>query len=129
MVNSEIIAQFNRFWRLYKVDETRFPHRRAATLLLWNEKHPQDREAMLKEVEANGGPKGKNPYFYVQEFAELEPENLNGSGRYDALVKTTPLVSAFYKGSFGIYTLDDALRHNLDIRYGMNFKYNPSHAE
>ena len=74
----EIIEQFNRFWRNYRVDETLFPRRRAATLKLWIDKHPAAREAMLAEVEANGGPKGKTPYFYVQEFAEPEPTNYNG---------------------------------------------------
>ena len=73
MFDTEIIEQFNTFWRNYRVDETRFPRRRAATLRLWIEKHPLAREAMLAEVEAYGGPKGKNPYFYVQEFAEPEP--------------------------------------------------------
>jgi len=81
----EIIEQFNRFWRLYKVDETLFPRRRAATLKLWIDKHPLAREAMLKEVEENGGPKGKNPYFYVQEFAEPEPQWLTGQGQEKAL--------------------------------------------
>ena len=81
----EIIEQFNRFWRLFKVDETLFPRRRAATLKLWIDKHPLAREAMLKEVEANGGPKVKNPYFYVQEFPDPEPQWLTGQGQEKAL--------------------------------------------
>ena len=81
----EIIEQFNRFWQNYRVDEGRFPHRRAATLRLWIDKHPLAREAMLKEVEENGGPKGKNPYFYVQEFPDPEPQWLTGQGQEKAL--------------------------------------------
>lgn len=84
-MDHEIIEQFNRFWQYYQVDEGRFPHRRAATLKLWIDKHPLAREAMLKEVEENGGPKGKNPYFYVQEFAEPEPQWLTGQGQEKAL--------------------------------------------
>ena len=85
MFDTEIIEQFNAFWQNYKVDETRFPRRRAATLRLWIDKHPLAREAMLAEVEANGGPKGKNPYFYVQEFAEPKPQWLTGREQEKAL--------------------------------------------
>lgn len=85
MVTTEIIEQFNRFWRLYKVDETRFPRRRAATFKLWMDKDPAARAAMMAEVEANGGPKGKNPYFYVQEFGNPEPQWLTGKEQEQAL--------------------------------------------
>ena len=115
----EIIEQFNRFWRNYRVDETLFPRRRAATLKLWIDKHPLAREAMLAEVEANGGPKGKNPYFYVQEFAEPEPTNYNGR----RLKPGVTYVIAKYKGSYGTYTLAEAEQFGMEIKYGMNFDY------
>ena len=108
----EIIEQFNRFWRLYKVDETLFPRRRAATLKLWIDKHPLAREAMLAEVEANGGPKGKNPYFYVQEFAEPEPTNYNGH----RLKPGVTYVIAKYKGAYGTYTLEEAKEFRMEIK-------------
>ena len=60
---------------------------------------------MFTEVEANGGPKGKNPYFYVQEFAEPEPTNYNGR----RLKTGVTYVIAKYKGSYGTYTLADAV--------------------
>lgn len=115
----EIIEQFNRFWRLYKVDETLFPRRRAATLKLWIDKHPLARESMLAEVEANGGPKGKNPYFYVQEFAEPEPTNYNGR----RLKPGVTYVIAKYKSTYGTYTLAEAEQFGMEIKYGMNFDY------
>ena len=114
----EIIEQFNRFWRLYKVDETLFPRRRAATLKLWIDKHPLAREAMLKEVEANGGPKGKNPYFYVQEFAEPEPTNYNGR----SLKPGVAYVIAKYKGAFGTYILEEAKEFGMERKDGTIFK-------
>lgn len=85
MITTEITEQFNRFWRLYKVDETRFPRRRAATFKLWLDKDPAARAAMMAEVEANGGPKGKNPYFYVQEFGTSDPQWLTGQEQEKAL--------------------------------------------
>lgn len=55
-----------------------------------------------------------------------QPENLNMTSKFDTLVKTVPLVSAAYNGTFGIYTLAEAEQFGMDIRYGMNFKYVPS---
>lgn len=115
----EIIEQFNRFWRNYRVDETLFPRRRAATLKLWIDKHPLARKAMLKEVEENGGPKGKNPYFYVQEFPDPEPTNYNGR----RLKPGVTYVIAKYKGAYGTYTLAEAEQFGMEIKYGMNFDY------
>ena len=54
-----------------------------------------------------------------------EPTNLNGNSRIDTLIKTVPLVSAIYNGRPGIYTLEEAKEYGMDIKYGMNFKYQP----
>ena len=121
----EIIEQFNRFWRNYRVDETLFPRRRAATLKLWIDKHPLARELMLAEVEANGGPKGKNPYFYVQEFHDPEPTNYNGR----RLKPGVTYVIAKYKGSYGTYTLAEAEQFGMEIKYGMNFDWDAYRAK
>ena len=115
MMNTEIIEQFNTFWRSYRVDETLFPRRRAATLKLWIDKHPLAREAMLKEVAANGGPKGKNPYFYVQEFAEPEPVNYNGR----RLKPGVQYVIAKYKGGYGTYSLEEAREFGMEIKQSL----------
>ena len=112
MKDENIIEEFNTFWLNYKVDETRFPRRRAATLKLWINKHPVARAAMLAEVAAKGGPKGKNPYFYVQEFAEPEPTNYNGL-RLKAGLR---YVIAKYHGSYGTYSLDEAREFGMEIK-------------
>ena len=121
---NEIYAQYCRFWDLFKAIP-KYRNRRACSFNQWKARDDAAREAMLDHLKKNGPPRNANPYFWLQDFEEPEPENLNGSRRYDTLVKTTPLVSAVYNGSYGVYTLDDALKHNLDIRYGMNFKYQP----
>ena len=111
-MDTEIIEQFNTFWRNYQVDERLFPRRRAATLKLWMDKPPAVREAMLKEVAANGGPKGKNPYFYVQEFAEPEPTNYNGR----RLKAGVTYVIAKYKGTYGTYSLEEAKEFGMEVK-------------
>ena len=123
MKDLKIIEEFNTFWRNYKVDETKFPRRRAATLKLWINKHPQARAAMLAEVAAKGGPKSKNPYFYVQEFAEPEPTNYNGR----ALQAGTQYVIAKYKDSYGTYSLDEARAFGMEIKQALA-ESSPNHS-
>ena len=118
----QIVEQFNAFWQYYQVDERLFPHRRAATLRLWMNRTEQEREAMLSAVKSQGGPKGKNPYFYVQEFALPEPENLNGTRKGGAMINNGTAEIAFYNGSWGIYTKEDIKTFNLVTKkeYGKN---------
>ena len=94
---------FNEFWNAYQPDENRFPRRRAATFRAWNERTPAARKAILAKVKAEGAPKWKNPYFYVVDFPEPEPTNYNGRE-----LPMIPLVSACYKGKYGIYSADEA---------------------
>lgn len=119
----EIVEQFNRFWRHYQVDETLFPRRRAATLKLWMDKHPSARAAMVAEVEAHGGPKGKNPYFFVQEFAAPEPTNYNGR----ALKHGITYVIARYKNAYGTYSLQDAKDFGMEIKQVLT-ESSPNHS-
>ena len=98
---------FNEFWNAYQPDENRFPRRRAATFRAWNERTPAARKAMLAKVKAEGAPKWKNPYFYVADLPEPEPYNWNGDPRIDATMRTGTIVSAKYKGRWGMYSQED----------------------
>ncbi|MBR4547216.1 MAG: hypothetical protein IKO66_04105 [Paludibacteraceae bacterium] len=96
-------TEFNEFWEAYKPNEIRFPRRRAATFRAWHERTKAARMAMLAKVKAEGGPDWKNPYFYVVDFPEPQPTNYNGRE-----LPKIPLVSACYKGKYGIYSADEA---------------------
>lgn len=50
-----------------------------------------------------------------------EPTNYNGRG----LKHGVKYVIAKYKGSYGTYSLDDALAFGMAIKQGINFKYLP----
>ena len=99
---------FNNFWNKYHVDESKFPHRRAATFLEWNKRSPVARKAMLEKVEKEGGPVKKNPYFFVQDFPEPEPEFLRGDEGGD-------LVQVRYNGLYKICTRETANNYHLEI--------------
>lgn len=106
---------FQDFWQAYKPDEMRFPNRRTATLGQWRTRSRAAQQAMLQYVKERGAPKWKNPYFFVQDFPEPEPKNYNGSREFEAMVATGKLVTARYNGEAGVYTEEDARRHNMTI--------------
>ena len=98
---------FNEFWEAYKPNEFRFPRRRAATFLAWNRRTPAARRAMLAKVKAEGAPEWKNPYFYVVDFPEPEPEFLKGNEGGD-------LVQVRYNGAYKICTRETMNDFNLE---------------
>ena len=95
---------FNKFWDNYHVDEVKFPHRRAATFREWNKRSPVTRKAMMEKVAKEGGPPKKNPFFFVQEFPEPQPEFLSGKEQDDCRRRGIPMVQVHYDGKFLICT-------------------------
>ena len=69
-------SQFNELWSAMKVDEHLWPNRYAATFQLWRTRSRAAQEAMLEKAE--GGIGRKNPYFFVQDFPEPQPQWLRG---------------------------------------------------
>ena len=117
-----LVKEFNELWSAMQVDEVAFPNRKAATMRQWLARSLAARKAMKDQVDKTGPPpKKKNPFFWVQDFPEPRPTNLNGKPAIDRLMKTKPLVSAQYHGEFGIYTLEEALLHGMTMSHGMNF--------
>jgi len=99
---------FNEFWDRYQPDEIRFPNRRAATFRAWNERSPATRQAMLEQVRSKGTPKWKNPYFFVLDFPEPEPEFLRGD-------EPGPIVQVRYNDRFKLCRPETAKLFNLTI--------------
>ena len=110
------IKDFNEFWDAYKVNEIRFPRRRAATFRAWNERTPAARKAMLAKVQAEGAPEWKNPYFYVTDFPEPVPYNWNGDRRIEEMMRAGKIVSACYKGRWGMYSIEDVQDFGLKVK-------------
>ena len=64
----------------------------------------------------------ENSRFY-KKAKGLLPVDYNGKAAIDSLMTTTPLVSASFKGQYGVYLLDVANEWKMDIRRGVNFSY------
>ena len=97
---------YQEFWKNYKPDEIRFPNRKIATYRLWRTRIPATQKAMLAYVTENSVPRWKNPYFFVQEFLDPEPEFLNGDEGGD-------LVQVLYNGKYKICTRQTMEEFNL----------------
>ena len=90
---------------------------------------------IIEEAQSNGDYVDPNPCFAMnnamqeyekrlakaQTVKKKDPMNYNGSSKYLKEVKKTPLVSAPYKGVFGIYSLAEAIEFHLEIRRAINF--------
>ena len=110
----QIIEQFNCFWTLFAVNETKFPHRRACTLRLWIDMPPERREAIIEDLRRNGAPKDKNPFFFLQEFAsKTEPTPTNYQGR--AIPSGLQVFSAKWRDKWGMYTLEDIRNFHMQL--------------
>lgn len=88
---------FNDFWDAYHPNELRFPRRRAATFRAWNERTPAARKAMLEQVQREGAPEWKNPFFFVQDFPDPKPVFLRGDEGGD-------IVQVRYNGAYKLCT-------------------------
>ena len=106
---------FQKFWDLYKPDEFRFPNRKNATHRLWHDRIPAAQKAMLAYVTENSVPKWKNPYFFVQEFPDPQPEFLSGAQQEKNWKNGIPMVQVKYGDKFLICTKQTQLDFNLPL--------------
>ena len=88
---------FLEFWDHYKVNEIRFPNRKLATFSQWQGRSPAARKAMRDMVVEEGAPEWKNPYFFVQDFPEPQPQWLRGDEGGD-------IVQVRYNGAYKLCT-------------------------
>ena len=99
---------FLEFWDNYHVNEIRFPNRKVATFSQWLNRSCAARQAIRDAVLTEGAPTWKNPYFYVQDFPEPQPEWKRGDEAED-------LVQVRYNGAFKLCT-----RATMEL-YGLDF--------
>jgi len=89
---------FLEFWDNYKVNELRFPNRKVATFEQWQKRSYAARKAMRDMVMNEGAPAWKNPFFFVQDFPDPQPEWKRGDETDEDLVQVK------YNGRFKICT-------------------------
>ena len=97
-------TDFKQFWELFAPDSC-FLNRRAATEREWNRSTPAKQQAVTAWLKKHGSYKGRNPYFFLQDFREASAEPTDYNGRK---LPDIALVSARYKGRYGIYSAEEA---------------------
>ena len=104
------MIDFNEFWNRYAISPE-YLNRYYATRDLWEQRTEAAQRAMLDALTAGRTEtKGRNPYFFVQDFPEPAPTNYNGRA-----LPNEPVVTARYNGRWGTYTLREAQLFGLEI--------------
>ena len=68
----DLKTDFETYWALFKPD-VQFENRREAAEQEWN-KHPEKHEAIIAWLRKHGAYKGRNPYFFIQDFRVMQPK-------------------------------------------------------
>ena len=103
---------FNQFLTLFQPDEE-FRSRLGAAQRLWEQSAPDKQQAIIAWLKQHGRYKGRNPYFFIQDFKPQSagPTNMNGR----ALSQGVQYVTAKYNGKWGTYSMEDVEKFGLEI--------------
>ena len=111
-LTDKIMIEFEDFWTAYN-PEPEFNNRHAATQLEWDKCSQEKQQTIMNWLERHRPPQGRNPYFFVQDFAVRKvtgiPTDYNGRK-----LPKSPVFSAKYNGKWGMYTQTDIDKYGLE---------------
>ena len=102
---------FETYWNLFSPSED-FTNRKEPARRLWAQ-HPEKHEPIIRWLRAHGSYKGRNPYFFIQDFQvkqspiHAEPTFLRGDEPGD-------LVQVRYNGLYKICTRETMKEYGLE---------------
>lgn len=100
---------FSHMWRLMNPDP-RFRDQYVPCMQIWNKWPHRAQQRMywyIRKMLRRGERIYDNPLYNLI-YITPHPENCNGRRDLDEILKNNRMVSAFYNGSYGIYTLCEA---------------------
>lgn len=104
---------FQTFWDLFKPSE-QYNNRITATHIEWDKCSAAKQIAIIHKLQSAPGEVAQpNPYFFIQDFPEPTPTNLNGTIQGEQLLNAKQAKTAFYNGKWGLYSLQDIQLFNL----------------
>jgi hypothetical protein len=113
MDNFNFTNDFLTFWKLFN-PAPEFANRKIATAKIFDEATKAKQIALLRSLPFREGEGvGLNPYFYVNNFPEPTPTNLNGTLQGSEMLNANQAKTAFYDGKWGLYSLEDIQLFNL----------------
>ena len=104
---------FQTFWDLFKPSE-QYNNRLAAANIEWDKCSAAKQIAIIQKLQSAPGEVAQpNPYFFIMDFPEPTPTNLNGTIQGEQLLNANKAKTAFYNGKWGLYSLQDIQLFNL----------------
>ena len=115
--NEQHDCLFEKFYEYFsKAMPAEFHNRKGATKIAFEQRSEVAQRAMVEAAQegAPGHPGDQqNPYFFVQDFPEPQPEFLSGLDQDKLREKGIPMVQVKYNGKFLICTRETMERFNL----------------
>ena len=68
----DLKTDFETYWALFKPDE-QFENRMDATRIEWDACAPDKQQAIIAWLRKHGAYRGRNPYFFIQDFRVMQP--------------------------------------------------------
>jgi hypothetical protein len=104
---------FETFWDLFNPTPA-YNNRTAAAKSEWDKCSAAKQKAIIHKLQtAPGDIVQPNPYFYIIDFPEPTPTNLNGTLQGSEMLNANQAKTAFYDGKWGLYSLEDIQLFNL----------------
>ena len=104
---------FQTFWDLFNPTPDYY-NRLAAAHLEWDKCSAAKQKAIIHKLQSAPGEIAQpNPYFFILDFPEPTPTNLNGTIQGEQLLNARQAKTAFYNGKWGLYSLEDIQLFNL----------------
>lgn len=104
---------FETFWDLFNPTPA-YNNRIAAAKSKWDKCSAAKQKAIIHKLQtATGDIVQPNPYFYIINFPEPTPTNLNGTLQGSEMLNANQAKTAFYDGKWGLYSLEDIQLFNL----------------
>ena len=69
----DLKTDFETYWALFRPDAN-FDNRKDATKIEWDACSPDKQQAIIAWLRKHGAYKGRNPYFFIQDFRVMQPK-------------------------------------------------------
>ena len=69
----DLKIDFETYWTLFQ-PEAQFENRKDATRMIWETCSLEKKHAIIAWLHKHGAYKGRNPYFFIQDFRVMQPK-------------------------------------------------------
>lgn len=70
----DLKTDFETYWTLFQPDAI-YENRKDATKIEWHACPPDKQQAIIAWLRKHGSYKGRNPYFFIQDFRVMQPRS------------------------------------------------------